>query len=344
VSSSAPAAPRPSTPASSRSHWPSSRSSSRRSTSTRPAATASDRVCRSWAASWSTAASSWRSPTGGSADGSAGGAPSIEYTFESMGRNLPDPSPNSKHQHQNVDGNFTGGSRSFRMIEPAEHSGVLSPAAALPIVLITWMCCVAGRTRPEAVADGADANSGQSRELEGAAAPHPLPPVSCSTRAASPPSTSRTPAWEPRRSASTSWRDHRQVQRPRRRRKAAGAVTSTALPAFCTTATLGHRPAPGVIAGRRYAAVRARNAGRVRPARRGPLGVRGFLGALSTVGRGRARPCSRSGFPGPRVRPPKWSKRQLFVRYEATVHSTAINIWLRSGGGFRSDPSDSLES
>jgi hypothetical protein len=48
--------------------------------------------------------------------------------------------------------------------------------------------------------------------------------------------------------------------------------------------------------------------------------------------------------PGPRVRPPKWSKRQLIVRYEATVHSTAINIRLRSGGGFVSDPSDSLES
>jgi hypothetical protein len=38
------------------------------------------------------------------------------------------------------------------------------------------------------------------------------------------------------------------------------------------------------------------------------------------------------------------SKRQLIVRYEATVHSTALNIRLRSGGGFRSDPSDSLES
>ncbi len=62
--------------------------------------------------------------------------------------------------------------------------------------------------------------------------PAPPPPASCSTRAASPPSTSRTPAWEPRRSASTSWRDHRQVQRPRRRRKAAGPVTSTALPPF----------------------------------------------------------------------------------------------------------------
>jgi transposase len=35
---------------------------------------------------------------------------------------------------------------------------------------------------------------------------------------------------------------------------------------------------------------------------------------------------------------------QLAVRCEATVHITAINIWLRSGRGFRSDPSDNLES
>jgi transposase len=32
------------------------------------------------------------------------------------------------------------------------------------------------------------------------------------------------------------------------------------------------------------------------------------------------------------------------VRYEATVHITAIDIWLRSGDGRRSDPSDNLES
>jgi hypothetical protein len=44
------------------------------------------------------------------------------------------------------------------------------------------------------------------------------------------------------------------------------------------------------------------------------------------------------------VQAPDCSKRRLIVRYEATVHITAINIRLRSGGGFRSDPSDSLES
>jgi hypothetical protein len=44
------------------------------------------------------------------------------------------------------------------------------------------------------------------------------------------------------------------------------------------------------------------------------------------------------------VQAPDCSKRRLTVRYEATVHITAINIRLRSGGGFRSDPSDSLES
>jgi transposase len=36
--------------------------------------------------------------------------------------------------------------------------------------------------------------------------------------------------------------------------------------------------------------------------------------------------------------------RQLALRYEATVDITAINNWLRSGGGLRSHPSDNLES
>jgi transposase len=35
---------------------------------------------------------------------------------------------------------------------------------------------------------------------------------------------------------------------------------------------------------------------------------------------------------------------KLAVRYEATIHITAINIWLRSGRGLRSDSSDNLGS
>jgi hypothetical protein len=80
------AALRASTAASSWSHWPSRRSSSRRSPSTCAARTVTDRPSRSWAASSLAAATSDASPS--SPSGATGGrwaGPWVECVFESMG-------------------------------------------------------------------------------------------------------------------------------------------------------------------------------------------------------------------------------------------------------------------